>query len=519
MKLFSENKDKLFHYAAIVAYVLLNAFVLFHHEPWRDEAQAWLIARDTNFWGLLNEIRYQQNPPLWYLILLPFAKLGLPYPGTLQIIHFLISVTAVSVFILKAPVRPLLKYLFAFSYFMSFEYVIISRNYSIAILLLFLIASFYPQRFRRPLFYSVLIFLLFLSNYLCFAPAVGLVVLFAWEFFRQGKPGKDFKIALAIMILGGAISFFFGAFLPADHYRHIYPVIPRYYAFFESLTKTLSPFIVIKEGEAFCSFLAVVILCFVILAEIRKPQAIFLVLIAYGGVFYILSFYISSLRHQGFILVLLWLVYWIAQYYPETDWLPFADRFFRRIPTRKISEAGLMLLGICLAFSLYFMVVAQKWEVGYHFSGSRVMAQAIKKISGLIRANHGVIVVHPSPEAASVIAYLPGLKFWQADYADYGTYWRQGAQFDYLRRLTSADVVVRAGIYFRGLDRLFFLLAYPLSFSEAYGYEFKLIDVVNRGVFGYSYETFYLYKAIPLRRIAKQTILPPDTDSGRKPPS
>src|SRR5436853_2707169 len=61
-------------------YVTLLAVAVSHHEPWMDEAQAWLLAKDTSFKELfLKYLRYEGSPGLWHLILMIPAKLGLPY--------------------------------------------------------------------------------------------------------------------------------------------------------------------------------------------------------------------------------------------------------------------------------------------------------------------------------------------------------------------------------------------------------------------------------------------------------
>lgn len=74
-----------------IVYVLFNAFLLWHHSPWRDEANVWLMARDLNPLQLLREIKYQGHPCLWYFLVMPFAKLGLPF-RTIGILSTIIMV-------------------------------------------------------------------------------------------------------------------------------------------------------------------------------------------------------------------------------------------------------------------------------------------------------------------------------------------------------------------------------------------------------------------------------------------
>ena len=64
----------------LIIYLLGVCTVSFFHEPWFDEAQAWAIARSGSLKEILFEIpHYEGHPPLWHLILVPFAKLGAPY--------------------------------------------------------------------------------------------------------------------------------------------------------------------------------------------------------------------------------------------------------------------------------------------------------------------------------------------------------------------------------------------------------------------------------------------------------
>lgn len=66
--------------SAFLGWVACVVVGLVAHEPWFDEAQAWLLARDASLGELLfHRLRYEGHPPLWYLLLAVPAKLGLPY--------------------------------------------------------------------------------------------------------------------------------------------------------------------------------------------------------------------------------------------------------------------------------------------------------------------------------------------------------------------------------------------------------------------------------------------------------
>ena len=63
-------------YLVLLIYIISISVVIVKHEPWADEAQAWLLARDSGLFELLfKRLRYEGHPGLWYLILTPFSKL------------------------------------------------------------------------------------------------------------------------------------------------------------------------------------------------------------------------------------------------------------------------------------------------------------------------------------------------------------------------------------------------------------------------------------------------------------
>ncbi len=146
MKIHSELPAK---HIILFLYAVITLITAFFHEPWRDEAQAWLLARDLSPLGLIREMGYDGSPALWHFILMPFAKAGIPYPA-MQFIHWGIAVTAVAIFLYKSPFHLIFKILFIFSYYMIYEYSIIARSYILSILFLFSIASIYREKLKRP---------------------------------------------------------------------------------------------------------------------------------------------------------------------------------------------------------------------------------------------------------------------------------------------------------------------------------------------------------------------------------
>jgi hypothetical protein len=109
-------------------YAGLLAAGIHQHEPWFDEAQAWLLARDSRLLDLINiHLRYEGSPGLWHLILSPVAQSGFPY-ASLNRIGALFAMFGVANFLLYAPFPLFIRILFPFSYFMLYQYAIVARS-------------------------------------------------------------------------------------------------------------------------------------------------------------------------------------------------------------------------------------------------------------------------------------------------------------------------------------------------------------------------------------------------------
>jgi hypothetical protein len=120
--------------AALAVFALVLAALLSRHEMWRDELQAWMLARDS---GSLAELwrntRYEGHPLLWHVLLLAPAHL-VASPVAMQVVHWLVAVAAAAVLLLRSPFSLPVRVALVFSYMPLFEYGVISRNYALTIL-------------------------------------------------------------------------------------------------------------------------------------------------------------------------------------------------------------------------------------------------------------------------------------------------------------------------------------------------------------------------------------------------
>ena len=153
-------KEKKFEIIIILAYMIITFIVaVFFHEKWRDEAQAWLMARDLNFIDLLKQMKYEGHPFLWQLILMPFAKLGFPYITETLLSLFFMWI-AVWLLLIKSPFKHFTRVLIILSLPFIYLYPVISRNYSLIPIALCIIAILYKNRDEKKIQYCLAILFL-----------------------------------------------------------------------------------------------------------------------------------------------------------------------------------------------------------------------------------------------------------------------------------------------------------------------------------------------------------------------
>jgi hypothetical protein len=115
------------------------------HEPWADEAQSWLLARDSSLAGLWTDVlHYEGTPPLWHTLLHFMIRLGLPYEG-MNIFSAILGFAAVVLLLQFAPWPLWIRVAVPFTFFLCYQYSVIARNYSVLPVLLFSSAVLYKN--------------------------------------------------------------------------------------------------------------------------------------------------------------------------------------------------------------------------------------------------------------------------------------------------------------------------------------------------------------------------------------
>ena len=192
MEIKREKINQYVYTCLFMGYLIFNAVLLAMHEPWRDEANVWLMGRELSPIQLLQEIKYQGHPCLWYLLVMPFAKMGFSL-RTIEIISFLVMSASAAVFIWKAPFHSITKAACLFSPVFTYFYSCIARNYCLIALLLILLAWQYPKRNEISILYGLLLGLMVQADTIAIAPAGMVSLMWLCENLWSGYRTKNWE--------------------------------------------------------------------------------------------------------------------------------------------------------------------------------------------------------------------------------------------------------------------------------------------------------------------------------------
>ncbi len=181
----------------LAAFATMLAIVGPRHEPWFDEAQAWLIARDATLWDLLaHKVRYEGSPGLWHALLWFLSHAGMPF-SWLWMVSGALACGGAWIILTRAPFPFWLRTGIVFSYFMAYQYAIVARSYALDLLLIPLIAASFANRLNRPVLYGALLGLLANVNAHSFIVAAALFAEFVLASWKRGGFGRTHVIGCA----------------------------------------------------------------------------------------------------------------------------------------------------------------------------------------------------------------------------------------------------------------------------------------------------------------------------------
>lgn len=395
-------------WALLAIYSLLVIYGALNHEQWRDEGNTWMAVRDISLKDIFSwYIPIDGHPPLYFLVLFPFAKSGMPH-WTVNAISVITMILALYIILFRVRLPIFLKCCLVFSYFFLYEYAIIGRGYCLAVLILSLIWMLYPDRFRRPWLYALLVVLLFNTETIMFFLAGGLVCLYGIEMIGYKKLQVRYILPAALMAAGGlyllpymalkGMQQFSGKAAAMDHVQQ--------------LQRTLDGGLFVQDVS-----LGAAMLVFVLLAVMlfRNYKGLFIFLLSSLGLLYFLSYkYTGALRHQGFLLFSMLSGYVLAFYYT-------LEGEGRAIPLRRnLLMAGSGLLSLLLLIQVPSGFGSLKNDITYDYSDAK-NAAAYLTDNNLVE--NKILIGHTSWGGSSLMQFLPAdKKMYYASCDRWGTY-------------------------------------------------------------------------------------------------
>ncbi|MGL5080407.1 MAG: hypothetical protein ACRC8A_02860 [Microcoleaceae cyanobacterium] len=195
----------------IAAFIIFGFFGILNHEMWRDELQSWSLARDSHsIIELFNNMRYEGHPGLWHLCLYGLNHIS-HNPLIMQVFHLLISSLIVYLIVKHSPFLLLHRFLLTFSYFIFYEYTVISRNYNLGVLFIFLFCAVYSRYgTKKPTLLAAILALMANANVYALIISFALALVFTQDAVYALKTKlfarKKSWMSLIILVSGWGLS-------------------------------------------------------------------------------------------------------------------------------------------------------------------------------------------------------------------------------------------------------------------------------------------------------------------------
>lgn len=353
--------------ALTAVYALVLSFGLLHHEIWRDEMQAWLLARDSaDVVALFRNLKYEGHPGLWHLLLMPVTRLT-NSPVGMQMLHLTIATATIFIVAKYAPFSMLQKSLFAFGYFPLYEYGVKSRNYALGLLCVVVTCVLLRRRWRHPLWLALVLVLM--SHTSAHACIIAISVTFGlavdYRLNRQALAADDavdvrrmyagfvvvfIGIVLSVLQMSPAADsgLWAGMGVGGASINRLMRSVQQ--AFFSPdffvMTGAWAPLWGLKVGRLqqlygvyACAFLATVVVCY---RHRPVAQLVFLCCVT-GFLHFFMLIHAGSPRHYGFLMIALLLLLWGGR--SLTVWDNGAEEGFPR-KGAGASFGGMLLTGL-----------------------------------------------------------------------------------------------------------------------------------------------------------------------------
>ena len=131
----TSTMDRRWSISITLVFSLLFLLNLAHHQMWRDELNVWGIVRASpTLSRLAYNIHYEGHPGLWYYLVWFAARLS-PHAWAMKLVEAAIGVGICCFIGISSPWSRLEKIFVLTSYYVVFEYTVLSRTYGLCLLI------------------------------------------------------------------------------------------------------------------------------------------------------------------------------------------------------------------------------------------------------------------------------------------------------------------------------------------------------------------------------------------------
>lgn len=419
------------------AWLAVTLWLVLNHVPWRDEVRAWslMLSGGDSWWGMFRAVHGEGHPYLWY-ILLRAGHLLFGVREVLPALGFVVGAAAATLLALRAPFRLGIIAVLLFSAHLGFHLTVVSRNYGISALILFVIAATYQRVKDKPLL-GILLLLLSNTN----APSVflaGALLLYRMvELVSEAPRLRSRQVAMVvvngILLLLGVLLCFLAIYPPVNDAAAASERIP-----FNASTALASIFDAERSfaGLGFDRMLqAANVFILLSLAVFRRSRTALLSAIAAFIVLKLFFFFAfpAAYRHASLFLIFLVALLWIdAERHPRAYGSSARDKGFLTL----LSRWGFALL-LAMQTILYVKEPLIPSASGRPFSNAADLAALMKPPP----YRNSPLIVDPDTLGESVV-YHTGKPFWllrQGRFGTVSTFSKQGEE-----GLTLDDILLAA---------------------------------------------------------------------------
>lgn len=427
------------------AFGLIAFFLIQSHEMWRDELQAWLLARDSiSITELFQNLKYEGHPGLWHLLLYPLTRIS-KIPESMQLLHVGIAMANVYMIMRYSPFKRFQKILLSTGYFFIFEYTLISRNYGIGVFLIFCCCTLFQNRKQGTVLFSILIGLMAHTNVLGLISSICFVITILFDRLDRAKSSRilhdqysHLNDLVSILIASTGIitsivqlkppsdSGFASSWnfnfdlekileLPNQIFHAYLPIPINGLNFWETNLLKENTLLTIAASI----FLSVVILLSISYFVHRRTAFVLYISMTMGLLIFFYVKYSGGIRHHGYLYIALLAALWISPSCGQ----PSSIKTLLENKSYATMDINIVL-SRCLTtlFTIQSMggIIACINDYKYPFSSAKETAEYIKS-KNLVNS---LIIGHKSPSASAVSGYINRKSIYYLDASRNGTFIR-----------------------------------------------------------------------------------------------